>query len=175
MRLFIKFPNFSANCLGNLYSIQLPNFVMNTSYFFSSYFVAFYLTWRLALASFPFLSFLIIPGVIYGRILVGISRKSNKAYNIAGNIAEQALSSIRTVFAFVGEERTMTKFSDALNVTVKLGLLQGFVKGLAVGSRGVTFCIWAFNAWYGSTLVMYHGASGGKIFVTSSCLLMGGL
>ena len=91
--------------------------------------------------SLPFVSLLIIPGVIYGRILVGISRKSNKAYNIAGNIAEQALSSIRTVFAFVGEERTMAKFSDALNVTVKLGLRQGLVKGLAVGRKGVTCCI----------------------------------
>ena len=148
---------------------------MNTSFFLASYFVAFYLTWRLALASFPFLSFLIILGVIYGRILVGTSRKLNEAYNLAGNIAEQALSSIRTVFAFVGEERTMAKFSDALNVTVKLGLRQGLVKGLAIGSRGLTFCIWAFNAWYGSTLIMYHSASAGRIFVTSNCILMGGL
>jgi ATP-binding cassette subfamily B (MDR/TAP) protein 1 len=148
---------------------------MNTSLFFSSYFVAFYLTWRLAIVSFPFVILLIIPGVMYGRILVGTSRKLNEAYNIAGNIAEQALSSIRTVFAFVGEERTMTKFSDALNVTVKLGLKQGLVKGLAVGSGGLVFVIWAFNAWYGSRLVMYHGARGGRIFVTSGCILMGGL
>ena len=125
--------------------------------------------------SFPFVILLIIPGVMYGRIVVGTSGKLNEAYNIAGNIAEQALSSIRTVFAFVGEERTMTKFSDALNVTVKLGLKQGLVKGLAVGSGGLVFCIWAFNAWYGSTLVMYHGASGGKIFVTSTSILMGGM
>ena len=174
MRLFIKFSKSSANCLGNL-SIQLPNFVMNTSFFFGSYFVALYLAWRLVIVSLPFVSLLIIPGVMYGRLLVGTSRKLNEAYNIAGNIAEQALSSIRTVFAFVGEERTMAKFSDALNVTVKLGLRQGLVKGLAVGSRGLTFCIWAFNAWYGSTLIMYHGASTGRIFVTSNCILMGGL
>ena len=154
---------------------QLPNFVMNTSLFLGSYFVAFYLTWRLALASFPFVSLLIIPGVMYGRILVGTSGKLNEAYNIAGNIAEQALSSIRTVFAFVGEERTMAKFSDALNVTVKLGLRQGLVKGLAVGSRGLTFCIWAFNAWYGSTLVMYHGAIPVRVFMTANCILLGGL
>ena len=174
MRLLIRYSNSRANCLGNL-SIQLPNFVMNTSFFFGSYFVALYLAWRLAIVSLPFVSLLIIPGVIYGRILVGISRKSNKAYNIAGNIAEQALSSIRTVFAFVGEERTMAKFSDALNITVKLGLRQGLVKGLAVGSSGAAFCIWAFNAWYGSTLVMYHGASAGRVFMTSNCILLGGL
>ena len=112
---------------------------------------------------------------MYGRILRGTSRKLNEAYNIAGNIAEQALSSIRTVFAFVGEERTMAKFSDALNVTVNLGLRQGLVKGLAVGSRGAAFCICGFNAWYGSTLVMYHGASPGRVFMTTNCILLGGM
>ena len=69
----------------------------------------------------------------------------------------------------------MTKFSDALNVTVNLGLKLGLVKGLAVGSGGVAFGIWAFNAWYGSRLVMYHGGSGGKVLITSVSMLMGGL
>eukprot|EP00253_Pinus_taeda_P030910 PITA_30910 len=161
--------------IQDVFAEKIPNFLMNMSLFVGGYFVALYLTWRLAIVSFPFLIFLIIPGVMYGRILVETSLKLNEAYNIAGNIAEQALSSIRTVFAFVGEDRTMTKFSDALNLTVKLGLKQGLVKGLAIGSVAVTFGIWAFNAWYGSTLVMYHGASGGRIFVTSVLILMGGL
>ena len=46
-----------------------------------------------------------IPGILYGRILVETSRKLTEAYNVAGNIAEQALSSIRTVYYFAGEER----------------------------------------------------------------------
>lgn len=161
--------------IQDVFAEKLPSFIMNVSLFVGAYFVAFYLTWRLAIVSFPFVILLMIPGILYGRILVETSRKLNEAYNVAGNIAEQALSSIRTVFSFVGEERTMVKFSDALNGTVKLGLQQGLVKGLAVGSGGLTFGIWAFNAWYGSRLVMYHGALGGKIFVTSVCLLLGGL
>ena len=69
----------------------------------------------------------------------------------------------------------MTNFSNALHGTVKLGLKQGLVKGMVVGTRGVSLSIWAFNAWYGSTLVMYNGASGGSIFVTTVSLLMGGV
>ena len=149
---------------------------MNTSLFFGSYCVAFYVTWTIAIMSFPFVILLIIPGVIYERILVGTSSKLNEAYNIAGDIVEQALSSIRTVISFVGEERTMTKFSDALNATVKLGLKQGLVKGMRIRSRGVTYGILgAFLAWYGSRLVMYHGASGGSIYAASVSIVMGGL
>ena len=74
--------------------------------------------------SFPFVILLMIPGILYGRILVETSRKLTEAYNVAGNIAEQALSSIRMVYSFAREERTMVKFSNALNGTVKLGLFS---------------------------------------------------
>ena len=124
----------------------------------------------------PFVFLLIIlPGIFCGRTLLATSSKLNEAHNITGNIAQQALSSIRTVYSFVGEERTMANFSNALHGTVKLGLKQGLVKGMAVGTGGVALSIWAFNAWYGSTLVMYHGASGGSVFVTTVTLLMGGV
>jgi ATP-binding cassette subfamily B (MDR/TAP) protein 1 len=161
--------------IQDVFSEKLPSFIMNTAFFFASYFTAFYLSWRLAVAALPFVFLLLIPAVLSVRIMVRTSGKLNEARLVAGNIAEEALSSIRTVFSFVGEERTMAKFSNALNETVKLGLKQGFVKGIAVGSGGACLSIWAFNAWYGSRLVMYHGARGGNIFITTLCLLMGGL
>ncbi|GLJ36714.1 hypothetical protein SUGI_0738880 [Cryptomeria japonica] len=153
---------------------RIPDFLKNAVYFISSYITAFYLTWRLALVAFPFVIFLIIPGVMYGRILVGIAHKTRKANSIACNIAEQALSSIGTVFSFVGEETTITKFADALNVSVKLGIKQGLVKGIAVGSTGMVLCLWAFISWYGTRQIMYHGANGGRIFATGTTLILGG-
>ncbi|GLJ36716.1 hypothetical protein SUGI_0738900 [Cryptomeria japonica] len=153
---------------------RIPDFLKNAAFFISSYIVAFYLTWRLAVVAFPFVVFLIIPGVMYGRILVGIAHKTRKANSIACNIAEQTLSSIRTVFSFVGEETTITKFADALNESVKLGIKQGLIKGIAVGSTGVVFCMWAFISWYGTRQIMYHGANGGRVFATGTTLILGG-
>eukprot|EP01018_Ginkgo_biloba_P022708 Gb_36497 [translate_table: standard] len=147
---------------------------MNASTFFGSYFAAFYLSWRLAVVAFPFVILLIIPGIMYGRLLIGLARKIQAEYNKAGNVAEQALSSIRTVFSFVGEQRTITKFSAALDGGVNLGLKQALAKGMAIGSNGVSFAIWAFLAWYGSSLVMYHGVTGGKIFATGVSIILGG-
>ncbi|KAF6150100.1 hypothetical protein GIB67_035710 [Kingdonia uniflora] len=155
--------------------IKVPNFLMNFALFIGSYITAFILMWRLAIVGFPFILFLIIPGIMYGRILMVLARKMREEYNKAGNIAEQAISSIRTVYSFVGERKTMDEFSEALQGSVKLGLKQGLAKGVAIGSNGVTFAVWSFMAWYGSRLVMYHGGQGGTIFAVGASINIGGL
>lgn len=155
--------------------LQIPNFVMNTSLFIGCYIAAFAMLWRLAIVGFPFAVLLIIPGLVYGRTLLGIARKISEEYIKAGNIAEQAISSIRTVYAFAGETKTMADFSEALQGSVKLGLRQGLAKGLAIGSNGITFAIWAFMAYYGSRMVMYHGAKGGAVYAVGTAITYGGV
>ncbi|PKI35097.1 hypothetical protein CRG98_044513 [Punica granatum] len=149
--------------IQDVFGEKVPNFLMNVSLFIGSYIAAFALLWRLAIVGLPFVPLLIIPGMVYSRTLMGIARKFRKEYDVAGTIAEQAVSSIRTVYAFVGETKTMTEFSIALQGSVKLGLKQGLAKGLVVGSNSITFAIWAFMAYYGSRMVMYHGAKGGTM------------
>ncbi|KAF8399362.1 hypothetical protein HHK36_015227 [Tetracentron sinense] len=161
--------------IQDVLSEKVPNFLMNASMFIGGYIVAFLLLWRLALVGFPFVALLIIPGLIYGRTLMGLARKIREEYNKAGSIAEQAISSIRTVYSFVGETKTMAEFSAALQGSVKLGLKQGLAKGLAIGSNGLVFAIWSFMSWYGSRLVMYHGARGGTVFNVGASITVGGL
>ncbi|KAG2714415.1 hypothetical protein I3760_03G025800 [Carya illinoinensis] len=156
-------------------SEKVPNFLMNASMFIGSYIAAFLLLWRLAIVGFPFIVLLVIPGLMYGRTLMGLARKIREEYNQAGTIAEQAISSIRTVYAFVGESKTTAAFSAALQGSVKLGLSQGLAKGLAIGSNGVVFAIWSFMSYYGSRLVMYHDAKGGTVFVVGAAIAVGGL
>ncbi|GMH15718.1 hypothetical protein Nepgr_017559 [Nepenthes gracilis] len=156
-------------------SEKVPNFLMNSAAFIGSYLVAFLLLWRLAVVSFPFVALLVIPGFLYSRILTGLATKLRNEYGKAGTIAEQAISSIRTVYSFVGESKIMSEFSASLQGSVRLGLRQGFAKGLAIGSNGVVFAVWAFNCWYGSRLVMYHAAKGGTVFAVGAALAIGGL
>lgn len=125
--------------------------------------------------SLPFVVLLVIPGLMYGRTLMGLARKLRSEYDRAGTIAEQALSSIRTVYAFAGERKTIGEFSTALQGSVKLGLRQGLAKGLAIGSNGVVFGIWSFMAYYGSRMVMHRGAQGGTVFAVGASTVLGGL
>ncbi|KAE8710012.1 ABC transporter B family member 17 [Hibiscus syriacus] len=161
--------------IQDVLSEKVPNFLMNVAIFVGCYMVAFIMLWRLAIVGFPFAIILVIPGLMYGRGLIGIARKIREEYNKAGIIAEQAISSIRTVYAFVGESKTIAEFSVALQGSVKLGLRQGLAKGLAIGSNGVVFATWSFLAYYGSRMVMYHGAKGGTVFVVGAAIAMGGL
>ncbi|KAH9304450.1 hypothetical protein KI387_008854, partial [Taxus chinensis] len=75
----------------------VPNFLMNTSLFVFSYAKSFYLSWKLGLVALPLLALLVIPGLMYGQILMGLASKLHTEYNKSGIIVEQALSSIRTV------------------------------------------------------------------------------
>ncbi|KAB1211633.1 ABC transporter B family member 15 [Morella rubra] len=138
----------------------VPNFLMNVSTFTGNYIAAFVLLWRLAIVAFPFIVLLVIPGLIYGRTLMGLARKIREEYNQAGAIAEQAISSIRTVYAFVAESKTTAAFSAALQGSVKLGLRQGLAKGLTIGSNAD----WS-----------YHGAQGGTVFAVGGAIAVGGL
>lgn len=156
-------------------SEKVPVFLMNVAIFIGSYVVGFVMIWKLALVGFPFIIFLVIPGLMYGRALMGIARKIRDEYGKAGTIVEQAISSVRTVYSFVGESKTLEEYSAALQGTVNLGLQQGLAKGLAIGSNGIVFAIWSFMSYYGSRMVMYNGESGGTVFAVGAAIAIGGL
>ncbi|KAM0942672.1 putative Type 1 protein exporter [Dioscorea sansibarensis] len=147
--------------IQDVISEKVPNFIMNLSMFLGNNGTGFFLMWRLALVALPTVLLLIIPGIMCGRLLMSIAREIREEYSKATCVVEQAISSVRTVFSFVGESKIMDDFSIALDGSVKLGLRQGLIKGFAIGSNGVTFAIWSFLTWYGSELVMHHGGHGG--------------
>ncbi|CAI0543540.1 unnamed protein product [Linum tenue] len=148
---------------------------MHTSVFISGLAFAAYFSWRLAVVAFPTLLLLIIPGLIYGKYLIFLSRKSTAEYAAANGVVAQALGSIKTVYSFTAERRIADGYSAILERTMRLGIRQGIAKGLAVGSMGLSFAIWAFIAWYGSRLVMYKGESGGRIYAAGISFILSGL
>ena len=84
------------------------------------------------------------------------------------------MSSVRTVYSFVAERSTMARFSAALEESTRLGIKQDLAKGVAIGSSGVSFAIYAFSVWYGSRLVMYHGYKGGTVYNVALVIVFGG-
>ncbi|KAL7191798.1 hypothetical protein ACSBR2_023801 [Camellia fascicularis] len=149
-------------------SKKIPNFMMNIAMFITAQMAALYLCWRLAIVGIPALLMLIIPGLVYGKLLSDVGEKIQEAYRVAGGIAEQALSSVRTVYSYVREEKTAQSYSAALKQTLKLGFKQGLLKGMAIGSVGIGYGVWALQGWYGSILATEKNLKGGNIF-TAGC------
>ncbi|KAI4376581.1 hypothetical protein MLD38_014327 [Melastoma candidum] len=164
-----------TSLIGEVLSEKVPIFLMHSSVFISGLGFSAYFSWRLSLAAFPTLLLLIIPGMIYGKYLLFLSKKSYVEYGKANAILEQALSSIKTVYSFTAERGILERYSGILERTTRLGIKQGIAKGLAVGSTGLSFAIWAFLAWYGSRLVMFKGESGGRIYAAGISFILSGL
>jgi ATP-binding cassette, subfamily B (MDR/TAP), member 1 len=159
----------------NLTIQQVPLFLMHSSVFISGLAFSAYFSWRLSIVAFPLVIILIIPGLIYGKYLLYLSHRTRAEYSKANSLLEQALGSIKTIYSFTAERRIIDRYAAVLDQTAKLGIKQGIAKGVAVGCIGLSFAIWAFLAWYGSRLVMYHGESGGRIYAAGISFVLGGL
>ncbi|KAJ9169431.1 hypothetical protein P3X46_017631 [Hevea brasiliensis] len=164
-----------ANSIQDTIAEKIPNCLAHLSSFIFTLVVAFKLSWRLALTTLPFTFMFIIPGVVFGKLLMHIGTMGKEAYAVAGGIAEQAISSIRTVYSYVGEHQTLERFGNALQKSMELGIKQGLAKGLLIGSMGMIFAVWGFLAWAGSVLVTEKGEKGGAVFVSGICTILGGV
>ncbi|XP_049358535.1 putative ABC transporter B family member 8 [Solanum verrucosum] len=164
-----------TSLIQEVLSEKVPLFVMHTTVFISGIVFSAYFSWKLAIVALPTIFLLIIPGLIYGKYLLYLSGKSFKEYSKANAIVEQALSSIKTIYSFTAEKSVIERYSLILDGTIKLGMKQGIAKGLAVGSTGLSFAIWALLAWYGSHLIMHNGESGGRIYAAGVSFVLGGL
>ncbi|KAJ7566760.1 hypothetical protein O6H91_02G117200 [Diphasiastrum complanatum] len=156
-------------------SEKVGNFIKHMTLFVGGYLVGFLQVWKLTAVMLPFMPLLILPGSFYGKALSEFELCRQVAYIEAGTIAEQAISSIRTVYSFVGESRTLNSYSKSLELTVRIGLKQGLAKGLAVGSNGINFALWAIMAWYGSMLISQGHANGGQVLTTGFAVIAGGI
>ncbi|XP_004239490.2 ABC transporter B family member 15 [Solanum lycopersicum] len=164
-----------AHSIQDAIAEKIPNCIAHLSTFIFGLILAFYLSWRLALASVPFSLGFVIPGVAFGKLLMIQGMKMKDAYGVAGSVAEQAISSIRTVYSYVGENETLKRFSIGLEESLNLGVKQGLTKGLLLGSMGMIYVSWAFQSWAGSVLVANRGESGGRVFISALCVVLGGL
>ncbi|KAG6385547.1 hypothetical protein SASPL_154383 [Salvia splendens] len=164
-----------SNTIQTTIGEKIPDCLAYMSSFFFCLAFAFSLSWKLTLAAIPFTIMFIVPALVFGKMMMDVAIQGIGSYAVAGGIAEQAISSIRTVYSYVAENQTLENFSSVLQKTMELGVKQGFARGLMMGSMGVIYINWGFQAWIGSILVSKKGERGGDVFVAGFNVLMGGL
>jgi ATP-binding cassette subfamily B (MDR/TAP) protein 1 len=84
-----------------------------------------------------------------------LAKKELVAYGIAGAIAEEVLSSIRTVIAFGGQVIEVKRYTSNLVYAKSINVKRAFLSGIGFGF--LWFCIYASYAlafWYGVGLVL---------------------
>ncbi|KAG0606707.1 hypothetical protein M758_9G161600 [Ceratodon purpureus] len=157
-------------------SEKLGQFLHYLSTFVAGFAVGFSIVWKLGLVTLAVAPAIAMAGGTYAYALTGFAAKNREAYEEAGNIAEQNLANVRTVYSFVGEEKAVSSFSNALRRTLRLGYKSALAKGLGLGvTYFVLMLCYALLFWYGGVLVRNGEANGGKALSTIFAVIIGGM
>ncbi|EOA39501.1 hypothetical protein CARUB_v10008108mg [Capsella rubella] len=129
--------------------------------------IGFLSVWQLTLLTLGVVPLIAVAGGGYAIVMSTISEKSEAAYADAGKVAEEVMSQVRTVYAFVREEKAIESYSNSLKKALKLSKKSGLAKGLGVGlTYSLLFGAWALLFWYASLLVRHGKTNGAKAFTT---------
>ncbi|KAI5062204.1 hypothetical protein GOP47_0022743 [Adiantum capillus-veneris] len=157
-------------------SEKVGNFLHFMATFVGGFGVGFSMQWKVCLVTVAVVPAIAFAGGLYTYTLTKLSAKSQEAYGSAGNIAEQTITQIRTVYSFAGEKKAAQNFSESIGQTLKLGYQGGVAKGLGLGvTYSILFFSWALILWYGGKLIRSGEADGGKTITAVFAAIIGGM
>lgn len=102
--------------------------------------------------------------------------KEAKDYAVAGSIAEEALTSLRTVYAFNGQQMEIDRYDKALAA----GKLNGIIKSIYVGlGLAMTFIVmfgsYCLAFWVGTDFVVADKITVQKLLTVFFSVMMGSM
>ncbi|XP_042055330.1 ABC transporter B family member 2-like isoform X2 [Salvia splendens] len=157
-------------------SEKVGKFLHYVSRFIVGFAVGFMRVWQISLVTLSIVPLIAIAGGIYAYVATGLIASVRKSYIEAGEIAEEVIGNVRTVQAFVGEEKAVKSYTESLLGTYKYGRKAGLAKGLGLGTlHCVLFLSWALLVWYTSIVVHKNIANGGESFTTMLNVVISGL
>ncbi|KAJ8025239.1 Multidrug resistance protein 1A [Holothuria leucospilota] len=138
--------------------------------------IGFSRSWRLALVVVAVSMGLVLPVFAISAVLVKkYTQGALDAYAKAGAVAEEVLSSIRTVTAFGGEAKELDRYSSFLGDAKKESIKKAAAESGALG--GIFFVVYiayAMAFWYGTILIINSQEfTAGGILITLFCVLFG--
>ncbi|XP_051937522.1 bile salt export pump isoform X2 [Hippocampus zosterae] len=143
------------NKLNNAIADQASFFIERISTFVFGFMVGFIGGWKLTLVV---VAVSPLIGVAAGLMAMAVARLTGrelKAYAKAGAVADEVLSSIRTVAAFGGEDKEVNRYDRNLVEAQNWGVKKGSIIGIFQGYLWcIIFLTFALAFWYGSQLVI---------------------
>ncbi|KAF3433764.1 hypothetical protein FNV43_RR24867 [Rhamnella rubrinervis] len=157
-------------------SEKVGNYIHNMATFFSGLVIGFINCWEIALITLATGPFIVAAGGISNIFLHRLAENIQDAYAEAASIAEQAVSYIRTLYAFTNETLAKYSYATSLQATLRYGILISLVQGLGLGfTYGLAICSCALQLWVGRFLVTDHKAHGGEIITALFAVILSGL
>uniref|UniRef100_A0AAR2LSS6 ATP-binding cassette, sub-family B (MDR/TAP), member 11a n=1 Tax=Pygocentrus nattereri TaxID=42514 RepID=A0AAR2LSS6_PYGNA len=143
------------NKINSAIADQVAIFIERFSTFIFGFLVGFVGGWKLTLVV---IAVSPLIGLAAGLMAMGVARLTGRelqAYAKAGAVADEVLSSIRTVAAFGGEDKETDRYDRNLEEAQTWGVKKGAIIGIFQGYLWcIIFFCYALAFWYGSKLVI---------------------
>ncbi|XP_061918788.1 ATP-dependent translocase ABCB1-like isoform X1 [Entelurus aequoreus] len=130
--------------------------------------------WKLTLVILAIIPMLGLSAALFSKMVTSFTSKEQAAYAKAGAVAQEVLSSIKTVFAFSGQQKEIDRYHKNLEEAKKEGIKKAISSNIAVGfTFMILYLSYALAFWYGSTLVLSKEYTAGIILAVLFTLLLG--
>nr|XP_057939637.1 ATP-dependent translocase ABCB1-like isoform X2 [Doryrhamphus excisus] len=130
--------------------------------------------WKLTLVLLAACPLLGLTAALFSEVVTSFTSKEQAAYAKAGAVAEEVLSSIRTVFAFSGQKKEIDRYHKHLEDAKKMGIKAALSANVIMGFTFLMIYLsYALAFWYGSTLVLNHEYTVGTVLAVLFSLLLG--
>uniref|UniRef100_A0AAQ5ZCV0 ATP-binding cassette, sub-family B (MDR/TAP), member 4 n=1 Tax=Amphiprion ocellaris TaxID=80972 RepID=A0AAQ5ZCV0_AMPOC len=142
--------------------------------FIASFVIGFTKGWKLTLVILAVSPALGISAALFSKVLTSFTSKEQTAYAKAGAVAEEVLSSIRTVFAFSGQEKEIDRYHKNLEDAKQMGVKKAISANIAMGFTFLMIYLsYALAFWYGSTLILKGEYTIGSVLTVFFVVLIG--
>uniref|UniRef100_A0A0N5C259 ABC-type xenobiotic transporter n=1 Tax=Strongyloides papillosus TaxID=174720 RepID=A0A0N5C259_STREA len=155
---------------------KLGLLVQFVAQFFGGYITAFTYDWKLTLIMMSLSPFMVICGFFLAKLMATAAQREAEKYAIAGTIAEESLSSIRTVTAFNGQQREYKRYETALLNAMKDGIKKGAVVGVGLGMTFlIIFASYCLAFWVGTDFIYEGKVETNVVFTVFFSVMMGSM
>uniref|UniRef100_A0A8D0SRX6 Bile salt export pump n=1 Tax=Sus scrofa TaxID=9823 RepID=A0A8D0SRX6_PIG len=146
------------NKVNDAIADQMAIFIQRLTTSICGFLLGFYQGWKLTLVIISVSPLIGIGAAIIGLSVSRFTDYELKAYAKAGSVADEVISSIRTVAAFGGEKKEVERYEKNLVFAQLWGIRKGIVMGSFTGFMWcLIFLCYALAFWYGSKLVLDDG------------------
>uniref|UniRef100_UPI003AADBE9F bile salt export pump isoform X2 n=1 Tax=Centroberyx gerrardi TaxID=166262 RepID=UPI003AADBE9F len=143
------------NKINDAIADQVSIFIQRFTTFVCGFCMGFVKGWKLTLVIVAASPLIGIGTGFMALFVAKLTGMELQAYAKAGAVADEVLSSIRTVAAFGGEKKEVERYDKNLISAQRWGIRKGLIMGFFTGYIWlIIFLCYALAFWYGSTLVV---------------------
>ncbi|XP_035688026.1 ATP-dependent translocase ABCB1-like isoform X7 [Branchiostoma floridae] len=144
--------------------------------FIAGFVIGFIYGWKMALVIMAVSPLLGIVAFLMTKMASAFTEDEQAAYAKAGGVAEEVLSSMRTVAAFGGEKKEEKRYNVHLVEAMRMGVKKAISAGAGMGVTFlVMFGVYALAFWYGSDRVRAGEYTPGGFLITFFCVVIGAM